>query len=68
MKNEKTLVFAGLILSLTLSAFPHGAAASTGTTPSTPPVSACSSGKHITKVEIPIIVMGGLVLSLLNVL
>jgi hypothetical protein len=33
MKSKKTLVLAASILALTLSAFPHDAAASTGTTP-----------------------------------
>jgi hypothetical protein len=33
MKSTKTLVLAGSILALTLTAFPHDAAASTGTAP-----------------------------------
>jgi hypothetical protein len=33
MKSKKAPVLAALILALTLSAFPHHAAASTGTTP-----------------------------------
>lgn len=46
MKSQKTLALAASILSLTLSAFPHDAAASTGITPP-PPLPACCKGTHI---------------------
>jgi hypothetical protein len=64
MKSKKTLVFAGSILALTLTAFPHNAAAGTGTDQQPSPVPACSSGTHINKVTDDL----AFVLSLLNLL
>jgi hypothetical protein len=63
MKSQKTLVLAASIFALALSAFPHDAAASTGTTPP-PPLPACCKGTHIPEVTIDAV----FVLSLLNLL
>jgi hypothetical protein len=59
-----TLALAASIFALTLSAFPHDAAASTGVTSPPPPLPACSNGTHIKQVTIDAV----FVLSLLNIL
>jgi hypothetical protein len=64
MKGNKTLVLAASILALTLAAFPHVAAAGTGTNQQPSPVPACSTGKHIQKVTVDL----AFVLSLLSLL
>jgi hypothetical protein len=59
MKSKKTLVLAASILALTLSAFPHDAAADSGTTP--PPTTVLvSKGTHIRSGTITMILVESL--------